>query len=247
MTKRGTVKKSIHKLQTFVTTVNQKTDYLKNEGYSGVFEFEIVNQEENGSGEGYTLSILFYEVSTDGVVKNELDAVAGIETYEEGLKIVKQMIGSYKSSEYVAFGPYRRNIQSVGEITHASLYIHRLRFRVGNTEQIIETSKRYTDVELPTVARHVAEDIRMGLHLHVRMDAPRGTQKVYTKKINIDLKSLEEYEEWVDRIEDELYVPAHLLSRDASLSNLKQILVTERNKRRGEYDPLLDVKLPHIK
>lgn len=241
------VKLLAHDFQSFVNEINKRTDYLKNEGYSGVFEFEIVNQEENGSDEGYTLSIVFHEVSTDGVVKNELDAVAGIETYEEGIKVVKQMVGSYKSSEYVAFGPYRLDIQSVGTITHASIYIHRLRFRVGNVEQIIETSKRYTDVELPTVARHVAEDIRMGLHLHVRMDTPRGTKKVYTKKININVRSLEEYEEWVDRIEEELYVPAHLLSRDASLSNLKQILVTEKNRRPGEYDPLLDVKLPHIK
>lgn len=241
------VKLLAHDFQSFVNEINKRTDYLKNEGYSGVFEFEIVNQEENGSDEGYTLSVVFYEVSTDGVVKNELDAVAGIETYEEGIKVVKQMVGSYKSSEYVAFGPYRRDIQSIGTITHASLYIHRLRFKVGNVEQIIETSKRYTDVELPTVARHVAENIRMGLHLHVRMDTTRGTQKVYTKKINITIRSLEEYEEWVERIEDELYVPAHLLSRDASLSHLKQILVLQRDRSRGEHDSLLDIRLPHVK
>lgn len=241
------VKQLAHELKHHVDEINTRTDYLKNEGYSGVFDFEIVNQEENGSDEGYTLSVVFYEISTDGVVKNELDAVAGIETHEEGMKVVKQMVGSYKSSEYVAFGPYRRDIQSIGEITQASLYIHRLRFKVGNTEQIIETSKRYTDVELPITLRDVAEDIRMGLHLHVRMDTPRGTQKVYTKKINISINSAEEYEEWADRIEAKLRVPAHLLSRDASLSHLKQILVLQRDRKRGEYDPLLDIELPHIK
>lgn len=233
------------KMESHIEKVEEETQYLLKEGFKGCFELEVVDQKEQGD-EGYTVTVIFFERSAAGDIK-VLDDQAFIETEEEGIRAVKRMIGAYNSGEYLAFGPYRLGIKPIGEITHASLYMHRVRFNHEGSETIIENTRRYHNVEMPSIARDIAYDIRIGLHLHVRVKSPQGTNKVYTKRINVNVKDIEEYDEWVARLDDPLHFPANLLVRDESLSHLKSILLNERDKGRGERNEYLDVTVPKIK